>query len=94
MDLRVGNRKLVGSAQRRTEGRILQHGSILLYPSEHQKSAASVQEILGQKVSAIELSSRVLLHFAEQFGVLVPFEWNSALEQEVQSTSAAFQVRT
>jgi hypothetical protein len=36
----------------------------------------------------------VLLHFAEQFGVLVPFEWNSALEQEVQSTSAAFQVRT
>jgi lipoate-protein ligase A len=46
-DLVAASRKLVGSAQRRTGGRILHHGSIVLRPNRFTPEVASVEGLGG-----------------------------------------------
>jgi lipoate-protein ligase A len=45
-DVVVGEHKLLGSAQRRSKGALLQHGSLLLATSQHAPSLIGLQELL------------------------------------------------
>ncbi len=51
-EIRVGGRKLVGSAQRRTGGVFLQHGSILTGPGH-----LGLAELLGEPGASLDLSA-------------------------------------
>ena len=50
-DIVSGPVKLVGSAQRRRRGAILQHGSIVLRRSEHAPEIVGVQDLTSQTVT-------------------------------------------
>ncbi len=47
-DIVVGNAKVMGSAQRRNAGAVLQHGSLLLQSSPHAPSLAGLHELCGE----------------------------------------------
>ncbi len=79
LDLVAEGRKLVGSAQRRAHGRVLQHGSIILRGNELQPDTADVESLLGRPVGATELADRL----APAFGaVMGPMEVSALTEAE------------
>ena len=74
-DLRARDRKLVGSAQRHWNSKILQHGSILLRPHPEQPGPITLEELLGVAPSAPSLAQFITRRFAELFQdleVLIP----------------------
>jgi len=54
-DIVIGRQKIVGSAQRRRQGAILQHGSILLRASHWAPEFPGIQELTGRSLNAEEL---------------------------------------
>lgn len=70
LDLVVGGLKLVGSAQRRTHGRVLQHGSIVLSANPLQPGTAALDTVLGRSVPAEELAEAVAHAFEGPLGGL------------------------
>lgn len=57
-DIVIGSHKVVGSAQRRRKGAVLQHGSIILEASQYAPSIAGLAE-LGWVVSAAALADEL-----------------------------------
>lgn len=51
-DIVIGGRKIVGSAQRRRRGAVLQHGSILLRTSSHAPEFPGIRELTGIDLTA------------------------------------------
>jgi lipoate-protein ligase A len=81
-ELTLAGRKLVGSAQARREGALLQQGSIRLAaePAEAAQ-ATSLQEALGRPVSWDELAEALVLGFARTWGIEIrPGELTAAEE--------------
>lgn len=82
-DLAVGPRpaarqKIVGSAQRKQHGAILQHGSILLATSEYAPSLPGAFELSGVRVEPALLAERLAGAFAKETGwEPIPAEWNA-----------------
>jgi lipoyl(octanoyl) transferase len=72
LDLVAAGRKIVGSAQRRTPGRILQHGSILLRNHPLQPGTSCVEELAGRATTPEELAASLVEAFASVFGPLAP----------------------
>ena len=83
-EIAVGQKKIIGSAQRQRGGRFLQHGSVLLAPSpvpieellgaeppEEDRSSITLSEVRGDPVSYREVATALLASFGERFGV----EW-------------------
>ncbi len=70
LDLVAGGRKLVGSAQRRTHGRVLQHGSIVLSVNPLQPGTAAIDDILGRPVPPEELAEAMTRAFDGPLGGL------------------------
>lgn len=69
-ELTLAGRKLVGSAQARRDGALLQQGSIRLAPEPAEASGAtSLQEALGRSVSWDELAEALVLGFARTWGI-------------------------
>ena len=58
-DLLIGSAKIVGSAQRRQRGALLQHGAILLARSPHAPALPGIQELSGRTLSAAEVADAV-----------------------------------
>ncbi len=50
--------KIVGSAQRRRRGSILQHGSVLLSQSPFAPELPGIQEVSGQTIAATDITTR------------------------------------
>ncbi len=65
-DLVVGEKKLVGSAQRRTGPVFLQHGSLPLVPTE--AAPLCLEEALGRAISEEEVFTALEAGFEEEFG--------------------------
>ncbi len=63
LDIVVGGSKLAGSAQRRTSGGVLQHGSIILEALHDQQPSAAVGDAC--RVDADELARRIAGRFAD-----------------------------
>lgn len=55
-DIILNGHKIVGSAQRRRRGAILQHGSILLSASLHAPEFPGIQELTGHQLHSRELA--------------------------------------
>lgn len=64
-DLVLGGEKIVGSAQRRHRGAILQHGSVLLSASSWAPELPGIREISGVDLSAERLADAVVTQFAQ-----------------------------
>lgn len=67
-DLIVAGYKIVGSAQRRTRGAILQHGSILLSTSDHAPQLPGVAQFASAPVNVESLVSRIAGQLSEMWG--------------------------
>jgi lipoate-protein ligase A len=69
-ELTLAGRKLVGSAQARRQGGLLQQGSIRLAPEPAEAArATSLQEALGRPVSWDELAEALVTGFARAWGI-------------------------
>jgi lipoate-protein ligase A len=59
-DVLVGTAKVVGSAQRKQRGAVMQHGGILLATSPHTPALPGIREMSGVAVDPAELRSSVV----------------------------------
>ncbi|MBL8692851.1 MAG: lipoate--protein ligase family protein [Planctomycetes bacterium] len=82
-DLVAARRKLVGSAQRRTGGRVLHHGSLVLRANRYTPEVASL-ESLGGTADALRLEEALIESFGRaldaplELGMLSPQEQSEA----------------
>jgi lipoyl(octanoyl) transferase len=67
-DLVTHGAKVVGSAQRRPHGAMLQHGSILLAQSEHTPELPGLRELTGVDLSPAELAPALIEALAVETG--------------------------
>jgi lipoyl(octanoyl) transferase len=78
-DLLIGPHKVVGSAQRKSHGALLQHGAILLAQSAHTPALPGLHELAGFDPSApscAHLRQTLLAQFARDTGwQLEPSDW-------------------
>ena len=66
-DIVMGTHKILGSAQRRRRGAILQHGALLLQRSPAAPEFPGIEELLGREINAADLVERL----AEAFQLLL-----------------------
>lgn len=94
-DLICRGAKIVGSAQRRSHGAILQHGSILLAASPFAPELPGIAELAGREFSDSELSQTWTAKLALRAGWSVepgestPTELRFATEQEAERYGAS-----
>jgi lipoyl(octanoyl) transferase len=67
-DLVLDRAKIVGSAQRKQRGCLLQHGSILLAASPHAPTLPGILELTGRKIAIPELVSALEKSFIAKTG--------------------------
>jgi lipoate-protein ligase A len=105
-ELTSGGRKLVGSAQWRVDGALLQHGSILIDDDQSQvdalllappageplpSGACSIHELLGRVPPREEMLSALAAGFAEEFEVqLEPGEPDTSEQRAARSLEARY----
>jgi lipoate-protein ligase A len=99
-DLLIGEHKVVGSAQRKQRGALVQHGSILLARSPHTPELPGIAELTGRLLSAETVSSALVAELARSTGWgIEPGEWTAGdtrtLDELVRSryTSASWNER-
>jgi lipoyl(octanoyl) transferase len=68
-DVLVGSAKVVGSAQRRHRGALLQHGGILLGQSPYAPSLPGIRELTGRTVTPQCLQDAVVQNFVAGLGI-------------------------
>lgn len=70
--------KIVGSAQRKWKGALLQHGSILLSRSPFAPQLPGVADLTSVSIDRQYLAAAVVEHFAEQTGwAIEPGDWTA-----------------
>jgi lipoate-protein ligase A len=78
-DLLLGPHKVVGSAQRKQRGALLQHGGILLAASPHAPALPGIAELSGVRLSVAETCAALCEHFARDTGwILCEGVWTEA----------------
>jgi lipoate-protein ligase A len=68
VDLLIGPSKILGSAQRKHRGALLQHGSILLSKSPHTPTLPGIRELTGKEITAMALADRVVERLVAETG--------------------------
>jgi lipoate-protein ligase A len=77
-DLVAGAAKVVGSAQRKQKGALLQHGGILLARSEYAPRLPGLFELTGVRLTAERVAKLVTAQFAADTGwEVVPGDWTT-----------------
>jgi lipoate-protein ligase A len=105
-ELTSGGRKLVGSAQWRVDGALLQHGSILIHDDQSQvdallltppageplsTGACSIHELLGRVPPGEKMLSALAAGFADEFDVrLEPGEPDPSVQRAARSLEARY----
>lgn len=88
-DLLIGDAKIVGSAQRKQRGALMQHGSILLAASPWTPQLPGIRELTGVNLSAEMLATTVAEQWAKQTGwQLVASEWTPRERQRIEELAA------
>jgi lipoate-protein ligase A len=95
-DLLVEGHKVVGSAQRRPHGSLLQHGSILLRRSEHAPELPGIEDMSRVAVPGSDLEHAIVTELVAATGwTFEPGEWTgderrhaAGLEREKYGASA------
>jgi lipoate-protein ligase A len=70
-DLLIGPHKVVGSAQRKRRGAVMQHGGILLATSPHTPQLPGIAELTGRRLEPRELAQAVVAELAAATGWLL-----------------------
>jgi lipoyl(octanoyl) transferase len=88
-DLLIGDAKIVGSAQRKQRGALLQHGGILFAASPWTPQLPGIRELAGVTLSAESLSVAVAAQLTEQFGwQLITSEWTPSERERIVKLTA------
>jgi len=88
-DLLIGRAKVVGSAQRRQRGALLQHGAILLAASPHTPTLPGIKELTGTKLSRAELLIALCDVFAQATGWRIrEADWTESERQTIRELLA------
>jgi lipoyl(octanoyl) transferase len=89
-DLRIGSHKIVGSAQRRQRGALLQHGAVLLAASPHTPGLPGLAELSSLRLSASEVAGAVKECFVRRTGWgLQAGDWTEAECRRIDGLAAA-----
>jgi lipoate-protein ligase A len=84
-DLVVDGSKVVGSAQRKLKGALMQHGSIRLRTSRFAPELPGLRELAGADVSAEALAAAAVARFLEVTGwELLPTDWTGEDERRIE----------
>jgi lipoate-protein ligase A len=85
-DLLLDGAKVVGSAQRKQKGGLVQHGGILLARSSHTPALPGIAELAGVRLSPEQVASAVGEHFARATGSpLQPDEWTDEEKERIRA---------
>jgi lipoate-protein ligase A len=85
-DILLGGKKIVGSAQRRHRGALLQHGGILLARSRFTPELSGILELANECLPAERLALAISDQFAAQTGVsIVPGSLTEAEEARIRN---------
>ncbi len=88
-DLLIDEAKVVGSAQRRQRGALLQHGGILRAASPFTPLLPGILELTGLTISPESLRAAVTEQFAQRTGWhLPPDDWSPAERRRIESLIA------
>lgn len=82
-DLVIGEHKVVGSAQRRLHGTLLQHGSVLLGRSGSAPELPGIQDLVGAKCHLSQLMMSWTLRLGEKIGVRFQPDARSRTEEQL-----------
>jgi len=84
-DLVLDAAKIVGSAQRKQRGALLQHGAILLAASPHAPELPGIRELTGRSISAEEIIPALEKEFAARTGwALSAIDWTVVERQRIE----------
>jgi lipoate-protein ligase A len=88
-DLLIGSSKIVGSAQRKQRGALLQHGGILLAGSPYTPALPGIRELSGRSLTVEETCDSVRRVFEEQTEWKIePGDWTPSERQAVAELAA------
>ncbi len=88
-DLLLGDAKIVGSAQRKQRGALMQHGSILLAASPWTPNLPGIGELAGVSLSTEMLNRAVTEQLAKQTGwQLLSSEWTPVERERIEALAA------
>jgi lipoate-protein ligase A len=88
-DLMIGPSKVVGSAQRKQRGALLQHGGILLAGSPYTPALPGIHEQSGRCLTVPETCASVRHVFAERTGwEIEPGDWTASERQAIAELAA------
>jgi lipoate-protein ligase A len=83
-DLIVGTGKVVGSAQRRQRGSLMQHGAILLARSPHTPDLPGILELSGRSLTANHTIGAIVERFRRETGwEVVEDDWTTGERQSI-----------
>jgi lipoate-protein ligase A len=83
-DLLVGGAKVVGSAQRKQRGALMQHGGILLAASPAAPQLPGIAELSGWRLTPSEVAAAVARCFGRATGTAVEVgDWADAEQQRI-----------
>jgi lipoate-protein ligase A len=87
--LLIGSSKIVGSAQRKQRGALLQHGGILLSGSPYTPDLPGIRELSGHGLTVPETCASVRQAFAEETGwEIVSGGWTATERQAIAELAA------
>ena len=88
-DLRIGRAKVVGSAQRRQRGALLQHGAVLLAASPFTPALPGVAELAGRRPDADVVAAAIADRFVRRTGWrLEPSDWTAGERRRIDALAA------
>lgn len=89
-DLLINSHKIVGSAQRKQRGALLQHGAILLRQSAATPELPGILELTGRTLDSAELMHVLVQTIEQDTGwSVIPAGWTSAEEREIEELVAS-----
>jgi lipoate-protein ligase A len=84
-DLMIQNAKVVGSAQRRQRGAIVQHGGILLSKSPYTPVLPGIRELSGQQLTTVQVTASIVLSFmADTRWTLQTSDWTNQERERLE----------
>jgi lipoyl(octanoyl) transferase len=88
-DLMIGDAKVVGSAQRKHRGAVMQHGSVLLQRSPDAPMLPGIAELSGVRFGVEEAVGLLTEAFARYASwALIPGDWTEAERRRTQELAA------
>ncbi len=84
-DLLIGTNKIVGSAQRRSKGALLQHGAILLSQSVFTPQLPGIRELAGIAINEDSLVSQLEICLVQKMSwKLKAVEWSEIDQRDIE----------